>query len=158
MGESVWDYPRPPACEVRSCRVHVEAAGVVLVDDSEAIEAVVIKETSHPPVYYLPPIAVRMNRLIPSQRRGTICEWKGRARYWDLVTGDGRIEAIAWSYPDPVKRYAALRDHLAFYPSKLDLARIDGQQVAAQAGDFYGGWITPDIEGPFKGEPGTMGW
>jgi uncharacterized protein (DUF427 family) len=153
VAESVWDYPRPPSIEAEPRRVRVEAGGVTLVDDATPVTAQVIRETSHPPVFYLPPTAVRMDRLRESGRRSTYCEWKGHATYWDLLKGDGEtvVEAIAWSYARPVKRYRALRDHLAFYPSKLERAVVDGQVVEAQPGDFYGGWITPEVEGPFKG-------
>ena len=157
MPESVWDYPRPPSIEPSDRRVVVEHAGVTLADTTAAQ---VVKETSHPPVYYLPPADVRMDRLVRSDR-SSFCEWKGTAAYWHLAAEDGSgiaVRDVAWSYPDPTGRFAALRDHLAFYPSKVDRCTVDGEVVRAQPGDFYGGWITPDIVGPFKGGPGSAGW
>jgi uncharacterized protein (DUF427 family) len=154
MPESVWDYPRPPSINNAGVEIRVELAGLEL---ARTHQAKVIKETSHPPVYYLPPCDIRMDLLTPTPKR-TFCEWKGQATYWRFEFEGQAVADIAWSYPDPVKRYAALADHLAFYPSKIDAAYIDGEKVQAQAGDFYGGWITSSIEGPFKGGPGTMGW
>ncbi len=64
----------------------------------------------------------------------------------------------AWSYPTPTERFSRLLDHLAVYPASVDEARVDGEVVRAQPGDFYGGWITDRVVGPFKGQPGSLGW
>jgi uncharacterized protein (DUF427 family) len=116
-----------------------------------------VLETSHPPVYYIPPEDVRSEFLRPSPRR-TWCEFKGEAAYYDLAVGGREVREAAWYYPEPNARFAALRDHVAFYPGRVDTASVDGERVVAQAGDFYGGWVTADIQGPFKGGPGTAGW
>jgi uncharacterized protein (DUF427 family) len=152
--ESVWDYPRPPAVEATQRRVRVEFAGEVIADSTRAYR---VLETSHPPVYYVPKEDVSSEFLRPS-RRHTYCEFKGEASYFDLVAGDREVPDAAWYYPEPNSRYAALRDCIAFYPGRVDSAWVDDERVTAQAGDFYGGWITADIEGPFKGGPGTAGW
>lgn len=152
--ESVWEYPRPPRVEPSTRRVRVEFAGEVIADTTRAYR---VLETSHPPVYYIPPEDVRSEVLRPSRRR-TWCEFKGEAHYYDLVVGGREAKEAAWYYPDPNARFAAIRDHVAFYPGRVDAAYVDGERVAAQAGDFYGGWVTADIEGPFKGGPGTSGW
>lgn len=152
--ESVWDYPRPPRLEPTSRRVRVVWAGRTVAETRNALR---LLETSHPPTYYLPPEDVDQDLLVPSHR-STFCEFKGTARYVDLRAGDRRVQNAGWFYPDPVAAYAALRDHLAFYPSKVDACFVDDHRVEAQAGDFYGGWITPEIVGPFKGGPGTWGW
>ena len=149
--EDVWKYPRPPALVACERRVRIEHAGSPLADSTSALR---ILETSHPPTIYVPPGDVDLTRLTPSAGRATVCEWKGRAVYWDVTDGPARA---AWSYPSPVERYAALRDHLAFYPSAVDCF-LDDERVTAQDGDFYGGWITHEITGPFKGAPGTLGW
>jgi uncharacterized protein (DUF427 family) len=148
--ESVWDYPRPPAVEPSARRARVEHGGVVVADSERALR---VLETSQPPGIYFPPDDVRMDLL---ERHGqlTVCEWKGQAHYW-TVAGS---EAAAWSYPQPVAAYAELRDHVAFYPQRVDACYLDDERVQANAGDFYGGWITADIGGPFKGGPGTAGW
>ena len=153
--ESVWDFPRPPAVVPCEGVVRVELAGAVLAESDAALR---VLETSHPPTIYLPPGSVRADLLTPSAVRGTICEFKGLAHYLDAVVGDRRVEAVAWAYADPVARYAALRDHVAFYPGRVDGAWIGDERVRAQPGDFYGGWITSDLVGPFKGAPGTRGW
>jgi len=116
-----------------------------------------VLETSHPPVYYLPPGDVDLSLLVPAPG-SSYCEWKGVARYWDLAARDERLPKVAWSYPDPLPAFEALRDHLAFYAGPLDACLVDGEQVRPQPGGFYGGWITCDLVGPFKGGPGTFGW
>ena len=151
--ESVWDYPRPPALVAGDQPVEILFAGVTIASSDRVLR---ILETSHPPTIYVPPDDVMY--VQPSGTRGTVCEWKGRAFYWDVVVGDRRSVAAAWSYPDPVPAYAALRDHLCFYPSRVDECYLGGERVEAQEGDFYGGWITESIRGPFKGAAGTLGW
>jgi uncharacterized protein (DUF427 family) len=153
--ESVWDYPRPPRLEATARRLRVVHRGVTLADTTQAMR---ILETSHPPVYYLPPSDVRMDCLRPSAQRGSFCEFKGVARYWDVVVAGVVSFGAAWSYESPSAAYAALRGHLAFYASRVDECWVDEERVAPQAGDFYGGWITHDVTGPFKGAPGTLGW
>ena len=152
--ESVWDYPRPPRMEDVDKKVKVVFGGVTLAYTTRAKR---VLETSHPPVYYVPPEDVRMEHLEPAGGR-SYCEWKGVAGYYDVAVDGRREERAAWYYPDPVPAYAALKDHVAFYPSRMDACWVDGEKVEAQEGDFYGGWITRDIVGPFKGAPGTRGW
>ena len=152
--ESVWNYPRPPAAEVVDRHVRVVAGGEVA---AEADRAVKVTETSHPPVYYLAPEDVRMQFLTPSPHR-TICEYKGAASYYNLEVGGRHVSNAAWYYTDPRPGYEVLKDHIAFYPQAVDEATIDGEVVRAQEGHFYGGWITDEIQGPFKGGPDTVGW
>jgi uncharacterized protein (DUF427 family) len=152
--ESVWDYPRPPRVEPTHRRVRVVFNDTVIADSRRAQR---VLETSHPPTYYIPREDVQMDYLQPSTR-ATYCEWKGRATYFTIIVGDHKARDAAWSYPEPKPRYAGLQDHLAFYPSRMDACYVDDEQVEAQPGDFYGGWITSDVVGPFKGGPGTWGW
>lgn len=152
--ESVWDYPRPPRVEPTERRIAVEFAGEVIADSTNALR---VLETSHPPVYYLPPADCRLDLLTPAQLR-TFCEFKGVASYWTIEVGDRRSVEAAWSYPEPAAGFERLIDHLAFYPSRVDRALVDEFLIEPQEGDFYGGWITPDVVGPFKGAPGTRGW
>jgi uncharacterized protein (DUF427 family) len=146
--ESVWDYPRPPRMERTARRIRVLQGGVTLVDTTMALR---ILETSHPPVYYVPPPVEGLTR---STSRGSFCEFKGVATYWDL----GLARDVAWSYEQTTGRYAALAGHLAFYASRVDECWVDEERVMPQEGDFYGGWITSDLVGPFKGGAGTRGW
>ncbi|MEV0129334.1 DUF427 domain-containing protein [Dactylosporangium sp. NPDC050688] len=149
MTESVWDYPRPPRVERTARHIVVRHAGQVVADTSRALR---VLETSHPPVYYVPPadVAGQPRR----SHRQTFCEFKGVATYWEVAgVADG-----AWSYEDPAAGYEALRGLLAFYPGRFDECTVDGERVTAQPGDFYGGWLTSDITGPVKGGPGTRGW
>jgi uncharacterized protein (DUF427 family) len=131
--------------------VVVELDGQVLADTRRSLR---VLETSHPPVFYIPAADVRTERLTRSRRRSTFCEFKGAARYYDA----GDHAAVAWSYPSPSPGYEAIEGHYAFYPGRVDRATVDGEQVVAQPGDFYGGWITSAVTGPFKGGPGTKGW
>ena len=154
LTESVWDYPRPPAVQPCGRRVRIELGGVTVVDSTTALR---VLETSHPPTIYVPPADIAPGCLAPAAGR-SFCEWKGSASYLDVVAGDRRVARAAWTYRDPVPAYAALRDHVAFYPSRMDACWLDDELVQAQAGDFYGGWITAALRGPFKGAPGTRGW
>lgn len=159
--ESVWDYPRPPLLETSTRYLTIVHGGVLLAQTRRALR---ILETSHPPVYYIPPQDIAMQYLQKSGRRGSYCEFKGVAQYWSIDMGPDqkgsirRIDAAAWSYPDPSLAYAALKDHLAFYASHVDACTVDGERVIPQPGDFYGGWITSHVRGPFKGAPGTLHW
>lgn len=152
--ESVWDYPRPPRVEPTAEHVTVELGGLVIAETRRALR---VLETSHPPVYYLPPGDVA-DDVLTAERHRTFCEFKGVAVYWSARAGDRHVAEAAWSYPDPALGYEALANHVAFYPERVDACFVAGERVTAQAGDFYGGWITSRIRGPFKGEPGTAGW
>lgn len=152
--ESVWDYPRPPHVEPVPQRLRVVFAGETIAETTRGLR---VLETSHPPTYYIPPDDIREGVLQPSSRT-TQCEWKGRAVYFDAEVNGRRAEQAGWAYPDPRPRYEALKDHVAFYPSRMDACYVGDEQVQAQKGDFYGGWITQNLVGPFKGGPGTWGW
>lgn len=152
--ESVWDYPRPPRLEPTPRRIRALLGSVTLCDSTRALR---VLETSHPPVYYVPPADVRMDLLRPG-RGGSFCEWKGAAAYFDAEVEGRVVEQVAWTYPEPTRPFAALKDHLAFYLPKLDAGYVDDARAEPQPGGFYGGWITPDVVGPFKGGLGTSGW
>ena len=152
--ESVWDYPRPPALVHDERRVVVTFAGVTIADTTRAVR---ILETSHPPTFYVPLDDTRRD-LLRAAEGASFCEWKGAAAYVDVVVGDRTALQAGWYYPEPSQAYAALRDHVAFYAGRVDRCTVDGIEVSPQPGGFYGGWITPDVVGPFKGEPGTRGW
>jgi uncharacterized protein (DUF427 family) len=154
--ESVWSYPRPPRVEPTDEHVVVEFGGSVVADTRRALR---VLETSHPPVYYLPVADLAAGALRDNPHR-TWCEFKGRAAYHDVVGADGRVaEAAAWSYPDPVPGFEALAGTVAIYPGRMDRCVVDGEEVRAVQGDFYGGWVTSRVAGPFKGEaPGSAGW
>ncbi len=152
--ESVWDYPRPPRLEPTEKHLRVIFNGIVIAETRNALR---VLETSHPPTYYFPPQDVQHQYLQPAERR-TFCEYKGAASYYTIIVGERRAAAAAWYYPAPSPAYAALKDHIAFYASRMDACYVNDELVQAQAGDFYGGWITSDIVGPFKGAPGTSGW
>ena len=151
---SVWGYPRPAIAEPSDRHVRIEHRGVIVADSRAAVRTL---ETSHPPSWYIPPGDIAAGVLQRSSRR-SFCEWKGQAVYWHLAIGDQLLRDVAWSYPDPMPAFAMLRDHVAFYAGPLDRCSIDGERVVPQPGGFYGGWITPDLAGPFKGVPGSMGW
>lgn len=152
--ESVWDYPRPPALEDMTQHIQVLFNGAIIAETHRAKR---VLETSHPPSYYIPPEDIVSGCLQPTCR-STVCEWKGTATYFSVVVGDRRAENAAWSYPNPSDRFASLQNHVAFYPSAMAACYVDGELVQAQAGDFYGGWVTEAIVGPFKGGAGTWGW
>ncbi len=151
--ESVWDYPRPPRVEPDDRRVKVLCVGVVVADTQHAVR---VLETASPPTFYIPPEDVRMEHL-ESSPRTSMCEWKGQADYWSVCVGERFIEGAAWRYPEPLAGYELIADYFSFYASKVD-CYVDGQRATPQPGGFYGGWLTAEIVGPFKGEPGTGWW
>jgi uncharacterized protein (DUF427 family) len=136
-------------------RVRVELAGEVLADSTRALR---VLETSHPPTIYTPLADVHEELLAESDARSTWCDSRAAARCLDAVFHGRRFEAVAWTYPDPSSGYEALRDHVAFYPGRVDAAWLDDERIQAQQSDFYGGWITGDLVGPFKGPVGTLAW
>lgn len=152
--ESVWDYPRPPRVEDSVKHIQIICNGVIIADTSRAKR---VLETSHPPVYYIPPEDVQMQYFRPTSRT-TFCEFKGAASYYTITVGDKTIANGAWYYAYPTPPYETLQGYIALYPGNMDSCSVDGEQVQAQEGDFYGGWITKDIIGPFKGGMGTFGW
>ena len=148
--ENVWDYPRPAICEPFKGSIRIIHDGQVLAETTRAFR---VLETSHPPTYYLAPQDIAMGRLTRNARI-TGCEWKGRANYFDL---DG-IENAAWCYDAPTSTFRQMTGYLSFYASKVDECWVNDERIKAQEGDFYGGWITSNLTGPFKGGPGTLGW
>lgn len=151
--ESVWDYPRPPRLEPERREVRVELAGEVVARSRRALR---VCETAGPPTVYVPPEDVREGCLLPTPRRSH-CEWKGTAHYFSLAVGERVVEDGAWSYPEPRSGFEALAGWVAFYPGRVE-GFLGGEPVRPQPGRFYGGWITREIKGPFKGEPGSEGW
>ncbi len=148
--ESVWDYPRPPRIEADERRVVVRSGELVIADTTAAVR---VLETASPPTFYLPPDDVHTDRLVAVSGQ-SFCEWKGAARYWAIAGSD---HPVGWSYPRPAAAFAALRDYLSFYPGRV-ACFVGDERVRPQPGGFYGGWLTDEIAGPVKGEPGTGHW
>ncbi|GAA3643562.1 DUF427 domain-containing protein [Microbacterium awajiense] len=152
--ESVWDYPRPPRVERVVKRLTIELGGETIIDTDDVVR---VLETSHPPVYYVPVADFAEGALRPGGG-SSFCEFKGAARYFDVYGGDERRPRAAWAYPTPTPGFEVLADRVAVYPAPMDRCTLEGIDVQPQPGRFYGGWITPDIVGPFKGAPGSSGW
>ncbi|MEO1035533.1 MAG: DUF427 domain-containing protein [Pseudomonadota bacterium] len=152
--ESVWEYPRPPIWQPVAELLRVVFGGETIAATQRGVR---VLETSHPPVYYLPPDDVD-ERFVSAAAGRSFCEFKGEAVYWDVIAGGRMAARAAWSYPAPTAAFASMRDYLAFYASAMDECWVGDEKVVAQAGDFYGGWITAKIVGPFKGGDGTWGW
>ena len=151
--ESVWDYPRPPRREPSPRHLVVLLGDAVVAETRHALRVV---ETAGAPVYYFPPADVLATlELAPG---GSWCEWKGAARYLTVIAGGRTAPSAAWTYPDPTPPFEALRGHVAFYASRVDACLVDGERARPQPGGFYGGWVTDDIVGPIKGEPGSEWW
>jgi uncharacterized protein (DUF427 family) len=151
--ESVWDYPRPPRLEPSAKTLIVSLAGQEIAKTSRAYR---LLETSHPPTWYLPPDSVRQELLIATTKR-SFCEWKGEASHWSVRVGNLTRDNAAWSYARPQANFKEIRGYFAFYAGLFD-CYVNGELVKPQPGGFYGGWITKDIAGPFKGIPGSSGW
>lgn len=152
--ESVWDYPRPPRLEDFHGVLRLRFGGILIAETRNAKR---VLETSHPPTYYIPLQDIAAKYLKKAEGE-SFCEWKGQAKYFSLAVENKIAEKAAWYYPNPTPAFAALKNHVAFYASALDECTVNGEQVTPQPGGFYGGWITPNIVGPFKGEPGSEGW
>jgi uncharacterized protein (DUF427 family) len=152
--ESVWDYPRPPRLEKVPARLRVIFGHQTIADTASGYR---VLETSHPPVYYFAPQDIAQ-RYLAAAAGSSWCEFKGRAKYWSLDVDGMRAENAAWSYPSPSPAFADIAGYLAFYASRVDECWVDHERVQPQQGDFYGGWITSRIVGPFKGGAGTRGW
>ncbi len=152
--ESVWDYPRPPRLERSPSLIEITLGGVLIARTTESLR---VLETSHPPTYYVPRSAFLEGSLRPTGG-SSFCEWKGNAAYFDVLGGDEVAERAAWHYPSPTRSFADIVDHVAVYPAAMDRCTVDGETVRPQPGGFYGGWITSNVVGPFKGDPGTSFW
>ena len=152
--ESVWDYPRPPRIERADVRATIELGGHLIVDTDDVVR---VLETSHPPQYYLPIAAFAEGALVPTEG-SSFCEFKGGAAYFDVRGGELLRSRAAWTYPEPERGYELLRGRVAVYPAPMDRCTIDAEVVEPQPGRFYGGWITSNIVGPFKGGPASAGW
>jgi len=148
--ERVRDYPRPPRLEASQDQIRVEALGEILVETQRSLR---VLETFHPPTYYLPPEAMNPGLLVPAPGRPSFCEWKGVASYYDVVAGEQRLNRAVWTYNHPSERFRELAGWFALYPGQMDGCWVNGERVIPQQGGFYGGWITSQVEGPFKGDP-----
>lgn len=151
--ENVQSYPRPPALERVPQVLRVELGGALVAETSSGYR---VLETHHAPTYYFPPADIAAS-LTPSPGR-SFCEWKGRAAYWNVDAGGSRAERAAWSYANPTPRFAAMDGYVAFYASLMDACFVGGERVIPQPGDFYGGWVTRNLEGQIKGAPGSEHW
>ncbi len=152
--ESVWAFARPAIAQPCARHLTIVHGGITVADTHAAVRTI---ETSHPPTYYFPPQDV-IGALVPDRAKGSLCEWKGQATYFDVVVGDVTLRAAAWSYARPTPAFAAIAGHIAFYPAAFDRCTVDGETAIPQPGGFYGGWITRDLAGPFKGGPGSRFW
>jgi uncharacterized protein (DUF427 family) len=151
--ESIWDYPRPPICVEDSREVIVSFGDMVVAKSNSAYR---ILETASPPTFYIPPADVNLDLLAQSSG-SSFCEWKGAATYWSLPDAGNAGTNVGWSYQSPTSNFEVIKDYLSFYPAKLQCT-VAGEIVRPQPGGFYGGWVTNEIIGPYKGEPGTAGW
>ena len=152
--ESVWAFPRPAVAQPTSARIVIVHRGRTVADTRSAVRTL---ETSHPPSYYIPTTDIAPG-LLRRAEGSSFCEWKGAATYWDVVVDDIVLPRVGWSYPTPTAPFALLRNHVAFYAAPFDRCSVDGETVVPQPGEFYGGWITSKVVGPFKGIPGSRGW
>lgn len=152
--ESVWDYPRPPLVRSTSRPVQIVLGGEVICRTATALQ---VLESSHPPTWYLPRSDFAPGALQPTTGN-SFCEWKGAAAYLEVHGGGRTAQRAAWYYPKPSPGFEQLVDHVAVYAASMDACLVDGTPVVPQPGGFYGGWITPELTGPFKGVPGSQGW
>ena len=151
--ENVQSYPRPPALEPVPQRIILRLGGVLVADTTRALRVV---ETHHAPSYYLPPADI--NATLRPAIGTSLCEWKGAARYFDVIAGGKTATRAAWAYDKPTTRFAALAGYVAFYAGLMEEVWVGDLRVIPQPGSFYGGWVTPNLDGQIKGAPGTQHW
>lgn len=152
--ESVWDYPRPPKLEAFKGSIRIQFNDEVILETDQGLR---VLETSHPPTYYFPKNSFKEGIFKPNPH-SSYCEYKGIAGYFDIVVKGKTAKKAAWYYPNPTAPYKDLKDHVCIYAHLMDACYLNDERVKAQEGDFYGGWITSNIVGPFKGGAGTWGW
>jgi uncharacterized protein (DUF427 family) len=151
--ENVQSYPRPPTLELVPQRIMIRLGGVLVADTTCALR---VLETHHAPTYYLPPEDIAA--ILRPVQGSSYCEWKGVARYFDVLSVDKISPRAAWTYDRPTAGFAGLAGYVAFYAAQMDEAWVGHLRVVPQLGDFYGGWITPNLDGHIKGAPGTQHW
>jgi len=151
--ENVQSYPRPAALEPVPRRITIRLGSVLVAETTCALR---VLETHHAPSYYLPPEHI-LATLRPVQG-SSFCEWKGTARYFDVIAEDKTALRAAWAYDRPTASFAALAGHVAFYAGLMDEPWVGDLRVIPQPGDFCGGWVTPNLDGQIKGAQGTRHW
>ena len=152
--ERVADYPRPPRLEPVTERIRIVLGGETIASTTAAMR---VLETTHPPTYYIPPGAFIPGALTPSAR-SSFCEWKGHAEYCNVTGGGQTRHDAGWFYPAPTPAFEALRGFVAVYCRSMESCWVGEEQATPQPGGFYGGWVTSNLVGPFKGERGTESW
>ena len=153
LRENVQSYPRPPALEAVPQRITIRFGGALVAETTRAMR---VLETHHAPSYYLPPGDI--HAILRPVQGSSLCEWKGVARYFDVIVAGKTASRAAWAYDRPTARFAALAGYVAFYAGLMDEAWVGDLRIIPQPGDFYGGWVTPNLEGQIKGTPGTQHW
>ena len=150
--ESVWDYPRPPAIVVDQRRIEVSLGNLIIADSQQNYR---ILETASPPTFYIPPHNVRIRVMEPFRGVQSV---SGRCRPVlgvERPAGFSAVDRLVLS--DSKSPFEAIAGYFSFYPSLVECF-VDGERVQPQPGEFYGGWVTGEIVGPYKGEPGTGHW
>jgi uncharacterized protein (DUF427 family) len=106
----------PISIERNPARVTVTACGRVIADTSAALT---LREASLQPVQYIPRSDVNMVLLERSEHR-TYCPYKGECTYYHIRLGDRQIPNAVWTYEDTYSAVAVIKEHLAFYPDRID--------------------------------------
>jgi uncharacterized protein (DUF427 family) len=109
----------PITIERNPARVVVSVAGRVVADTREALT---LREAAYPPVQYIPRKDVDMS-LLERTDHGTYCPYKGDCAYYSIPIGGGRSTNAVWTYEAPYAAVAAIKDHLAFYPDRVDAVK-----------------------------------
>ncbi|MGZ2259990.1 DUF427 domain-containing protein [Roseobacter sp. A03A-229] len=151
--ENVQQYPRPPALEAVPQKLSVLFGGVEIAN---TISGFRVLETHHAPTYYIPRQDAT-GHLLPTSG-GSFCEWKGRASYFDVQAGEAVARRAAWTYDAPTESFQRIAGYVAFYAGLMEACFVGEERVIPQPGDFYGGWVTSNLEGIPKGARGTEHW
>ena len=151
--ESVWDYPRPPHLEDTDKHIEIVFNGVTIADSRRAKR---VLETSHPPVYYLPPEDIRLDCLTPAPG-GSYCEWKGMAAYYTITVGDKQAPSAAWYYPNPTPSFVPLQNYVAFYPGRMDGCFVNGERVTPSPASSTAAGSRPTSSAPSRASRARWG-
>jgi uncharacterized protein (DUF427 family) len=151
--ENVQDFPRPPVVEPVEQLIRVMFGGEIIAESTRALR---VLETHHAPTYYIPPedLLVDLEPITGT----TFCEWKGRAAYFDVAAAGKTARRAAWAYSSPTASFQSLAGFVSFYAGAMEACFVGDERVIPQPGDFYGGWVTRNLQGTIKGARGTEGW
>jgi uncharacterized protein (DUF427 family) len=114
------DENHPITVEPTAGTVTVSVGGRTIATSTSALT---LREAAYPAVQYVP-LADVDPAVLEASSHATYCPFKGEASYYDLVVDGARLDGAVWTYPAPYDAVAGIRDHVAFYPDRVEV-RVD---------------------------------